>query len=146
MGHCWVGPVTSPNRRVDRQELMCSFSQKEIMEMQCDLLVPNLKNAKTIGLVKENVRHISDGSSPHCAGALNLVLDKAFEFKKQSRGVKLRCSWERCSGSKSPVSYSSVGPNTFCPQCNNGCMVCVGCGHVRYDDYSSCQGCGKRFI
>lgn len=55
------------------------FSQKEILEMQCDVLVPDLKSPKTITLVKENIRRISDGSSSHCASALNLVLEKAFE-------------------------------------------------------------------
>jgi hypothetical protein len=55
------------------------------MEMQCDLLVRNLKNPKTIALVKENIRHISDGSSSHCAGTLDLVLEKAFQPKKQAK-------------------------------------------------------------
>ena len=48
------------------------------MEMQCDFLVKNMKDPKTIALVKENIRRISDGSSSHCAGALGLILEKAF--------------------------------------------------------------------
>ena len=53
------------------------------MEVQCDILVPELKSPKTITLVKENIRRMSDGSSSHCASALNLVLEKAFKLKKQ---------------------------------------------------------------
>ncbi|KAF9785420.1 hypothetical protein BJ322DRAFT_1193974 [Thelephora terrestris] len=59
--------------------------QKAIMEMQCDLLVSDFKDPMTIALVKENIKHISHGSFPHCAGALHLGLEKAFELQKKKR-------------------------------------------------------------
>ena len=61
--------------------------------MQGDLLIPNLKNPKTVALLKENIRHIPDGSLSHCASALNLVFNSAFELKKKKRpppGPKFR--------------------------------------------------------
>ena len=35
--------------------------------------------------MKENIRKISDGSSPHCAGVLKLGFKKAFELKRMER-------------------------------------------------------------
>ena len=52
------------------------------MEIQCDLLVSNFNDQKTIALVKENIRQISHGSSSYRADALQLGLVKAFELKK----------------------------------------------------------------
>jgi len=95
--------------------------------------------------VKENIKHISEGSSPYRVDALNLVLEKAFELKVEGKGVKLRCSYSRCSWHKNPVSYSSVSSRTCCPNCDNY-MQCIGCGRDRTSDYSSCKGCGKKFI
>jgi hypothetical protein len=122
------------------------------MEMECELLVSNFRDPKTIGLVKEAIGHISDGSSSHCAGSLKLGLKKAFELKKKKRqppGVLLRCSWTGCSWYSNPVSYTSVGSNTYCQGCYNRYshhMECVGCGYRRTDSYESCQSCGKKFI
>ena len=62
--------------------------------MQCELLISDLKDPKTILLVKENIGRISGGSSSRSASALEFGLKKAFEFKKQIRqppGVQLRC-------------------------------------------------------
>ena len=114
--------------------------------MQCDLLVQDLKTPKTRKLVKENIEKISEGSSSHCAGALDFVLEKAFAFKKQSRGVKLRCTYRYCSLKREPISYSSIVSSLWCPSCRDEYMECVGCERRRNGDYSSCQGCGKRFI
>jgi hypothetical protein len=83
--------VFSSDRVINRRELTSSFSQKEIMEAQCDLLVSSFKDHKTIALVKENIRHISSGSSSHRAGALQLGLEKAFELKKKGREPAYRC-------------------------------------------------------
>ena len=57
------------------------------MEMECELFIPNLKNPQLVTLVTENIGRISNGSSPHCAGALKLGLRKAIELKKQGKGV-----------------------------------------------------------
>jgi len=145
VGHCWVGSVVFSNRDANGRRLTCSFSHKEIMEMQCELLVSNFKDPKTIGLVKDNIGRISDGSSSHCAGALKLGMKKAFEKK---RGVKLRCNncdhiWNNSSG-----SYSSIGSRVYCQNCGGKRYLrCVGCGSDRTSNYSeSCQGCGKRFM
>ena len=114
--------------------------------MQCDLLVPDLKSPKIMTLVKENIEHISEGSSSHRADALNLVLEKAFEYKKQTRGVKLRCVYRHCSLRGDPISYSSVVSSVWCPSCRDEYMKCVGCDHRRNGVYPSCLGCGERFI
>ena len=58
-----------------------SFSQEEVLEVECELLISNFKTAKTIDLVDENIRHISNGSSPHSTNALKLGLKKAFNRK-----------------------------------------------------------------
>ena len=128
------------------------------MEMQCDLLISDFRNPTTITLMQENIEHISDGSSSHCAGALKLGFKKAFELKKRERSVLLRCSNSNCSWHSNPVTYSSVGSNVYCPGCSNnaysGCsccrppsyqMQCVGCGSQRTGDYTSCQSCKKKF-
>ena len=64
-------------------ELTFSFSQENITEMQCELLVSDFRDPKTIALVKETIERISDGSSPHSGGVLKLGLKKAIEFKKK---------------------------------------------------------------
>ena len=64
---------------------MTLFSQQEIAELQCELLVSSFRDASTIARVKENIGHISNGSSSHCAGALKLGLKKAFELKKKRK-------------------------------------------------------------
>ena len=111
--------------------------------MQCDLLLSDFKKPDTIALVKEKIRHIPGGSFPHCGGALNLVLKKGFELKKQKRqppGAELHCPWgHKC------VSYSSIGSGLCCPSCGNY-MTCAHCGYSRTSSYSSCKSCGSRFI
>ena len=62
---------------------MRSFSQEKIVDTQRDILTSNLKNPKTIALMKENIGNMSDRSSPRCAGALKLGFEKAFELKKR---------------------------------------------------------------
>ena len=131
--------------------LIRSFSQDKIMEMECELLTSNFKDPKTIPLVKENIGRISDGSSSHRTGALKLGLKKAFELKKQKRqppGVLLQCTGPsyNCGWVNTPVSYSSVGSDTYCPNCRGYYMRCVGCGYDRTSSYASCQNCGKKFI
>jgi hypothetical protein len=119
------------------------------MEIQCDLLISNSKDPKTITLMKGSIGRISDGSSFHSAGPLKLGLEKAFELKKQQRkppGVLLRCSYTSCAWYSNPVSYGSVGSNTDCPNCGNYYMQCVGCSYQRTSNYTSCQSCGKSFI
>ena len=51
------------------------------MEIECDFLAQNFKNLKTVALLKEKIRRISDESSPNCAGTLDLVLQKVFQSK-----------------------------------------------------------------
>jgi hypothetical protein len=119
--------------------------------MQCDILIPNLKNPKTIALMKENFENMSDGSSPHCAGALKLGFEKAFELKKREKGVQLQCSGRSCGWYNSPISYSSIGSGICCPHCisfgRGGCYLqCAGCKYRRTAIGESCQGCGKKFI
>ena len=152
MGHCWVRMRSDSNPEVGIG-LICSFSQDKIMEMECELLTSNFKDPKTIALVKENIGHISDGSSSHRTGALKLGLKKAFELKKQKRqspGVLLQCTGPKygydCKWGNITVSYlRSIGSSIYCPNCNNYYMQCVGCGYERTGDYASCQSCRKRF-
>ena len=151
MGHCRVRVPSDLNFKVN-VVLTCSFSQEKIMEMECELLVSNFKDPKTIGLVKENIRHFADGSSAHCADALKLGLKKAFKLKKPSvAGVRLRCNYSSCAWYSNHVSYSSVGSGVYCQNCQNyrygnRYLLCVGCGYNRTGNYASCQSCGKRFI
>ncbi|KAF9785407.1 hypothetical protein BJ322DRAFT_1006423 [Thelephora terrestris] len=122
--------------------------QKEIMEMEWDLLIPNLKDPETFALVKENVGLISSGSSSHCADTLKLGLKKVIELEKEKRespGVNLRCSNSFCS-------WRGNLPSVFyCQACFNmrrgtHYLQCAGCGYVRTGYCTSCQGCGKKFI
>ena len=119
--------------------------------MQCDILISNLKDPKTIALMKENIGNMSDGSSPHCAGALKLGFKKAFKLKKRERGVKLQCTNLNCGWNSTPTSYSSVGSNVFCSNCSHPLrarhyLKCAGCEFVRTSSYESCQNCESRFI
>ena len=152
MGHCWVRMRSYSNPEVDIG-LIGSFSQDKIMEMECELLTSNFKDPKTITLVKENIGHISDGSSSHRTGALKLGLKKAFELKKQKRqppGALLQCTGPKygyyCEWGNTPVSYSSVGSGIHCSYCSNCYLQCVSCGYDRTSSYASCQKCGKKFI
>ncbi|KAF9646805.1 hypothetical protein BDM02DRAFT_3118097, partial [Thelephora ganbajun] len=51
---------------VDEVLSWITAGQERIMEMQCELLTSKFRDPKTIGLVKENIGRISDGSSSHC--------------------------------------------------------------------------------
>ena len=123
------------------------------MEMECDLLVSNFRDPKTIALVKDNIERVSDGSLSHCADSLKLGLKKAFDLKKQKRqppGVKLRCNYSSCTWYNNYVSYSSVGSNVYCTMCSrngwgNRYFQCTSCWQNRTSNYTSCQYCGKRF-
>lgn len=153
MGHRWVRVLSGLNFEVN-VGLTYSFSQERIMEMECELLFSNLKDPKITALVKENIRRISDGSSPHCAGALKLVLKKVSELKKQQRqppGVLLRCAYINCPSYSNHVSYSFIGPSVYCRNCQmyfhgTRYLQCAGCGYNRTSNYVSCQSCGKKFI
>ena len=113
--------------------------------MQCDLLIENFKESNTIGLVTENIKHIPDGSSSHCADTLNLMLEKAFKAKKRGEGVKLRCTYHNCSSNGEHIPYSSVESEIY--HCRRDYyMQCIGCGYSRTSTHSSCQGCRKGFI
>ena len=125
------------------------------MEMQWDLLIPNLKDPERFAFVKENIGLISSGSSPRCADTLKLGLKKVIELKKKKReppGVKLRCSNYNCSLYTNHLSYSSVTQIIhYCQQDYYGGWVnhyfrCVGCGLNRTGNYPSCQGCKRKFI
>jgi len=123
------------------------------MDMLCDLLISDFRNPTTVALMQEKIGRISDGSSPHCAGALNLGFEKAFELKKREGYALLRCSNSNCGWHKNPVPYSSVGSSTYCSQCavysryghSRHPIQCADCGYPRAGDYASCQSCGKRF-
>ena len=130
-------------------------SQKEIMEMECEYLISNCKNPKTIALVKENIERISKGSSSHCVGALNLVLEKAFKHTPQKptpKGVKLRCSYSSCQWYKNHLSFGSIGLKViYCQMCINSGMgnyylQCVGCNYNRTSEYTECQKCKQTFV
>ncbi|KAF9785406.1 hypothetical protein BJ322DRAFT_828555 [Thelephora terrestris] len=133
--------------------LTCPPSQEEVMGMEWELLIPKLGDPEKLALVKENVGLISSGSSSHCADTLKLGLKKAFELKKEKRErpVKLRCSNSNCARHQDHPPYSSTAMNSpFCQHCfyswGNYYLQCVSCGWDRTGSYSSCQGCGRRFI
>lgn len=123
---------------------MRSSSQQKIKEMQCELLVSNFRDPKTIARMKENLGRISDGSSPHCGGMLKLGLKKAFEVKQRKAGVLLRCPSFGCKWSSNDVPFRSVIGKS-CPACRTWYMKCASCGHGRTTDTVSCLGCGKKF-
>jgi len=122
-------------------------SHEKIMEMECELLISNFKGPKTTALIKENIGHISDGSSSYCAGALKLGLKKAFELKRQGL-ARLRCGYGGCPRYNNYVPYSTIGSNIYCPNSSHGnyYLQCVGCGYNRNSNCGSCQSCRKRFI
>ena len=119
--------------------------------MECDILVANSKGRRTLSLVKQNIQLISDGSSPHCGDALKLGFEKALKRKKEKGSVKLRCTHGSCTWYSNHVSYSTIGTSAYyCQMClNRGWgsryFQCVGCGHNRTSNYTSCQSCKKRF-
>lgn len=119
------------------------------MEMESALFIQNLKDPNLITLVSENIGRIGSGSSSHCAGALKLGLKKGVEFKRQNKGVLVRCPRSGCARYTTPVSYSVLGGGLFCTYCSqthaNYYMLCAGCGRNRNGHYTSCPGCTKRF-
>jgi len=150
------GPVIISNPEIN-VEITCPFSQEKILEMQCDLLISTFQDPKTIKDVKGSIGHISDGSSSHCADALNLGLEKAFNLKKKKQqpppGVQLKCSYSSCRRGwySTPAPYSEIGTNVYCPSCNsyygnNYYMLCAGCNYQRTSSYTSCQSCKKNFV
>jgi hypothetical protein len=101
--------------------------------MQCDLLVPDLQSQGTMALVKENIKCISNGSSPYRAGALNLVLEKGIRVQVQGKGKG--CEIAR-------IALGCRGPNFYTMHAQ-----CAECGwnktHIRY---LPCKNCGKDFV
>ena len=149
-----MGSVVFSSRGINCVEFTCLPSHNEIMEMQCDLLMSNSKDPKMMGLMKENIRSISDGSLSHHGDSLKLGLWKVFDLQKRKRelpGVKLRCSSGWCALSGKYPSFSTIGSTLHCPLCINAgrgtrYFTCVGCGHVRSTSSWSCQRCGKQFV
>ena len=164
-----MGSVAFFDRGIDGVEFICSRSHTEIMEMQCDLLMSNSKDPKTMALLKENIGNISDGSLPYCRDSLKLGLWKASDLKKQEAeakerqkreeeerqkqllGVKLRCPSGNCGWYSNYPPYSSIASATYCPMCQSNSrgsrfFACVGCGQVRNGTYASCQSCAKQFV
>ena len=128
MGPCKVGSAVFSRRVVNNFELICSSSYKEVMGMQCDLLMSNSRDPRTIALVKGNIGHIFDGSLPHCAESLKLELKKAFDLKKKERqphGVKLGCSNNSCAWYSNPPPYSTVRRRIYCPRAAIITTLCV---------------------
>ena len=98
--------------------------------MQCDLLVTTFKDQKTIALVKENIRDISDGSSSHHAAPLQLGLIKAFELKKNKKQPPgTRCSRVDCPSYQDQDSSSSI------PSVEETTYCCQKCCIMDYYDY-----------
>jgi len=125
--------------------------REEIMEMQWDLLIPNLKDPERFARVQENVGLVSSGSSSHCASTLKLGLKKAFELKKKKReppGVMLRCSNPICRWRYVHLLYASSVACLLCTGVGRGdyYLQCTGCGCNRTGNRPSCQGCGKMFV
>ena len=116
------------------------------MELECDLLTTKFRDPKTVVLVREKIGGIFDGSLSHRAGTLKLGLEKAFEVKKQKVYSQLQCPNHSCARHGNPVSYSSIGSSTRCPNCRQFHMRCTACGHDRLGTYMSCKKCGKKFI
>jgi len=147
-----VGFVALTDPGIDDLGLMCSFSQEKIKEMECELLVSNFRDPKTVALVKENIGRSSDGSSSHRAGALKLGLRKAIELKKQKKqppGASLRCGNHQCARHNNPAPCSSTGSALWCLYSSSCCsyyFLCGDCGHQRTSYYTSCQSCGKNFV
>ena len=142
----WV--LLCPQPGINDLGLIISFSQRKIVEMECEVLV---SNPTTIALLDENIGHISDGSSPHSAGVLMLGFKKAFELKKQKRSVRLQCPRAGCAWNTTPVSYSAAGSYVYCPHCHgrygSHYMRCTGCSNGRISNsYASCQSCGRKFL
>lgn len=50
--------------------------------MECDFLVPHLKDEATMALVKENIKHIADRFPSRCGDVLTTVLEKAFDYQE----------------------------------------------------------------
>ena len=133
------------------------FSQGELMETQWDIVIANLKDPKTIALLKENIEDFSSGSSPYRADVLRRGLRKAFELKKKKAPapvlseVRLRCSNSGCAWhSTQKWRLVDIGTAIFCHLCpghgrGNSYYQCTDCGSNRTDNYASCQGCGVMF-
>ena len=72
------------------------------------------------------------------------------EQKKNAPGVLLRCNRYGCPSNTTPVSYSTVGSQIYCPNCQRSGygqynMQCTGCSYNRTVGNVSCQSCGKNF-
>ena len=128
------------------------FSREELMETQCDLVIANLGDPKTIVLVRENIKDFSSGSSPYRADVLRLGLKKAFELKKKKTRapvppeVRLRCSNPGCGWHRTQKwRLEDIGLALFCHLCLNSYYQCTDCGSNRTSNYASCQGCRAIF-
>jgi hypothetical protein len=122
------------------------------MEMQWEVLIPNLDDPKRFALVKDYIALMSSVPSSRCVSALKVGLKKAFELKRRRAppDVGLQCSNSNCSRRLRHLSYSSIG-TTSCQSCAakglwNRYYQCTGCGYIRMGEFSSCQGCGGKFV
>lgn len=130
-----------------RLELTGSSSQKDIMDVQCDLLVSDFKNLSTMAQVQTSIKEMFDGSFPHRAAPLRCGLEKAFELKKKKRernGVVLRCITSYCGGYRKPVPRIATSTN-YCQRCACS-LACAGCGYRRTNHNLTCERCGKYIL
>jgi hypothetical protein len=121
------------------------------MEMESEVFIPNLKTPRFIALVGEKIGQMSNGSSPHRAGALKLGLKRAIELRKERMNVvQLRCGRPNCPWNI-PVAYAFAGQHIFCQDClwgfeSRNHLQCTGCGTQRTGIYPACRSCEKKFI
>ena len=118
--------------------------QVDIAKMECELLYGKFDDATTTAEGVELIGSIPGGNSAHCAAALKMGLREGL-----LGGVFLRCPRSECDLHKNSASCRSLGssikgarnaPKATCY------LECSGCGTSQTSsEYTSCQGCKKRF-
>ena len=157
-----MGSVELSVHGVIELRITYSSSQGKVMEMECKLLTSNFKDSKTIGLMKENIGRISDGSSSHCAGSLKLGFKMAFELKKQASELKkqtLKLEKQALELEKQALELEKRKRQPPCEllRCTrNGCtrnttpvaysvaganVYCTNCQYIYGNYYMECAGC-----
>jgi hypothetical protein len=106
--------------------------------MECELLISNIQNAKTIDLVNENIGHIS-------ARALKLGLKRAFD--KRPPVARVRCANYGCKMHSDPLTYSSMASPDYdnCRMCHNS-FQCSCCGSYANYYAGRCNRSGRIYI
>jgi hypothetical protein len=134
--------------RASHHVLRSIDSHDKIMEIGWNHLGKELRTEKTTASILELIKDMRGGKATHQADTLKFGLYHTLRQKGPAENTlaRLRCTNEKCSVNKDPISYDALGGGTSCKEHSIfSRMECSECGESRTDRGVWCKGCRRLF-